>query len=406
MSGTLMESEAVFKARCFAMGLSDAEVGKLTANGIINMGKLAFVCGVQPGSQDDKEFVEIMKQVMSIDPVPIGTLASLRRLWFEANAMAISDVKSRYEQTAEMPVKKLPLPEREHRRRQQQAILTGVSIEGNLEPAHCLVDLAMAIKEEDVVRYICPTQCISREQEIKGLKKEVLIKADATGQLKSITKDNTPSADISTEYRLRLALQRRSLALDQMSLMSYQESEKYHTFLYDLLLRTVPPSHKAISVAQIMEADKHIWARLSEYCRTGVAVTSTGVYPMETALAKALQDPITVSLLQPLPVGSYNSNKSNEQESYRQAPFARSKGDRKGKGGGKGKKGSFKGGGKSGAASLPAGLQGSSVTKSGRRICFNYNLGQCSNKDCFKGLHVCCKCFSGDHNFQSCPNKN
>ena len=128
---------------------------------------------------------------------------------------------------------------------------------------------------------------------------------------------------------------------------------------------------------------------------------------METALAKALQDPITVSLLQPLPAGSYGSNRSNEQDSYRQAPFGRSgggKGDRKGKGGGKGKKGSFKGGGK--AASLPAGLQGSSVTKSGSRICFNFNLGQCTNKNCFKGLHVCCKCFASDHNFQTCPNKN
>ena len=287
MSGTMMESEPVFKARCKSMGITDNYVQQLIDNDIKTMGKLAFVCGVQPGQADDKEFVDVMKNVLALDPIPVGTLSALRRLWFEANTMAIQDVKSRYEKTEETLPRRLPLPEREHRRAFQQASLSGVLVEGNLEPAHVLVDLCMAIKEDDIIKYISPEQCISREQEIKGLKRESLIKTDGQGQLKAVTKDVVPQADVSSEYRLRLALQRRSLALDQMGLMSYQESEKYHNYLYDLLMRTVPVTHRNITVPQLLEADKHIWSRMAEYCRTGLAVDPAGSYPMESALQKA-----------------------------------------------------------------------------------------------------------------------
>jgi hypothetical protein len=328
MSGAMMESEAVFKSRCEAVGLSVATITALETAQLTTMAKLAFVVGVQPGSQDDKEFQEVMKQVLSVDPVPVGTLSSLRRLWFEANAMAINEVKSRYEKTEDSVPKKLPLPEREHRRVHQQTALAGLKIEGNLEPAHSLVDMAMNIKEEDIIRYICPTTCISREQEVKGLKKETLIKADAQGQLRSITKDNSPSADISSEYRLRLALQRRSLALDQMNLIPYQKMEDYHNYLYDLLLRSVPSTHRNITVTQLLEADKHVWSRMAEYCRSGLKVTASGTYPMESALDRAMLDPITTSLLQPLPAGgSYQSLKEHNTD-YRQAPWQDS---RKGK---------------------------------------------------------------------------
>ena len=323
--------------------------------------------------------------------------------------MAINDVKSRYEKTEDSAPKKLPLPEREHRRAHQQTVLAGIKIEGNLEPSHSLVDAAMNIREEDIIKYICPTICISREQEVKGLKKETLIKADSQGQLRSITQDSAPGADISSEYRLRLALQRRSLALDQMELVPYQKMEDYHNYMYDLLLRPVPSTHKNITVGQLLEADKHIWARVAEYCREGLKVTAAGVYPMESALSRAMLDPITTSLLQPLPSGSSYHAVKEYQGEVRQAPWQDS---RKGKAGGKGGKGGKgKKGGKTQSSyqrtiGLPEGLQGSSVTKGGQRICFGFNLGTCNANNCSKGQHVCCKCFQKGHSFQNCPGKN
>ena len=35
------------------------------------------------------------------------------------------------------------------------------------------------------------------------------------------------------------------------------------------------------------------------------------------------------------------------------------------------------------------------MTKTGKRICFGYNLGTCAEKGtgCNRGLHICTKCF-------------
>ena len=400
-----MESKAVFEARCKSVGLKEPTIKALKDADIDTMAKLAFICGTQPGSADDKEFVICMKDTLKVDPIPVGTLSALRRLWFESSAMAINEVKSRYEKTDETVPKKMPLPEREHRRQVQQGMYPGIKIEGNLEPSHSLIDFVMSMKDEEVVRYVDPQSCVSREQEVKGSKKETIIRADTSGQLRSVTKDQLPSADISTEYRLRLALQRRSLALDQLNLLPYHESEAYHSYIYDLLMRSVPSSYRPITVSQIMEADKHVWARMSEYCRDGLVVDVAGTYPMERALKKALLDPITVSLLQPLPAHSHSSH--SESSGHRQAPYLQSQSGKGSKGGPKGwRSGKGHGKGQKGKARLPEGLEGSSVTSKGKRICFGFNLGSCKDRNCMKGLHVCCKCGSNGHSFQQCPDKN
>ena len=131
--------------------------------------------------------------------------------------------------------------------------------------------------------------------------------------------------------------------MDQMSLLTYVKSEQYHNTLFDLMMRAVPSSHKPIGVGQILEADKHIWSRVAEYCRNGVQVDAAGVYPIEVALDRAQLDPITVSLLQPLPAGSsYSSTKApfHEERSTPYHDYAKGSDFGKGKKGrGKGKKG-------------------------------------------------------------------
>ena len=250
---------------------------------------------------------------------------------------------------------------------------------------------------------------------MKGLKKESFIHADASGHLKSVVKDHLPKADISSEYRLRVALQRRSLALDQMGLASYVEFEKYHNYVFDLMTQVVPASHHQVSVSQLLDADKHIWARISEYCRDGVKPDSSGELPMEKALKRAMVDPITLSILSPLPKPAGHGKGFVDASYERPTPYTRPKGEgKKGGKGGKGGKGSYKGGksksGKKGAGLLPLALQGGSTRNNkGEPICFNFNLGGCSyardGATCNKGLHCCAKCFATDHSFQNCPKK-
>ncbi len=152
MSSTMMESEAVFKARAKAVGLPDDVLSKLETNGVNSMGHLAFVSGAVPGTHDDAAFVTVMKELLALDPIPLNVLAPLRRLFFEAVTMAVSEIKTKYERSDEGVTKKLPLPERETRRQDQQRRLIGLILEGNLEPAFSLVDAAHSIREEETVR--------------------------------------------------------------------------------------------------------------------------------------------------------------------------------------------------------------------------------------------------------------
>jgi hypothetical protein len=113
--------------------------------------------------------------------------------------------------------------------------------------------------------------------------------------------------------------------------MDYLFSEKYHTYLFNLLTQSVPDSHHMVTVQQLLSADKHIWAKMAELCREGVTASS-GDKPMEEALSKALADPITVSILAPLPKGT-SKERSFDRSDFRQAPYKPNGG--KGRGDGK-----------------------------------------------------------------------
>ena len=66
------------------------------------------------------------------------------------------------------------------------------------------------------------------------------------------------TADLSGEFRVRVALQRRSLALDLCKMATYSYIESYHDRLFRLMLSEVPDSHANISMAQILSADKAV----------------------------------------------------------------------------------------------------------------------------------------------------
>ena len=423
MAATL-DSENVFRARISALGLDEALSLALVNAGVNSMSKLAFICGIQPGAADDQPFVTAIYEILQRDSTqnPIATLqiAILRRLWFESHTCVMSEVKSRLEQTEDSLPKKLPLAEREARRRTQVAKLSGVDLSGHLEPAHSLVDFVWSLRESETLKYVDPSKCGSRENEIKGQKKETFLRMDSAGKLITVQRAEITQADTSTEYRLRIALQRRSLALDQVDILPYEISEKYHEELFALTMRPVPPTHSPISTSQILEADRTAWARCAQICREGLSPVA-GRYPLAEALASVRSDPVVVSILQPLvkPMISnnthtrptpYDNNRSNQLgKGMGDSGF---KGDSGTKGGKRGRgKGSFrsgKGGKPSGKGDwLPNGLKGRSKTRSGERICYNFNLQSCqtNGNKCDKGVHVCCFCNEA-HPYLQCPKRN
>ena len=421
MSATL-DSENVFKARMEAIGVDATLSAELIAAGLNTMSKLSFICGIQPGVSDDKPFIQSIYDILSKDPaahpIPALQLSFIRRLWFESHTTVMSEVKHRLEQTEESLPKKLPLVEREARRKAQVAKLVGVDLTGHLEPAHSVIDFVWSLRESDALKYVDPGKCGSRESEIKGSAKETFIKTDSSGRLVSTSREQLTSADTSTEYRLRLALQRRSLALDQVDLLPYGVSERYRDQLFALTMRPVPATHSAISISQVLEADRTVWARCAQICREGLS-PKAGIYPLENALLEARSDPVVISILQPMvrPLQT-NWNRSapygeQSQSSNWKPDYRGGKGDSSGKGkkGGKGRgvkgrggEGSFKAGN---ANWLPQGLKGKQLTKSGEKICYSYNLGTCqtTGSKCDRGNHVCTFCNEG-HPYIQCPKKN
>ena len=415
MTSGMLDSKPVFVARIKSAGLSTEAQERLLNGGIDTLAKLAFLATVSPSSGDDTNLIRELSEVMGYtedNPIDVLTKSIMRRIWFESHATAIAEVKNKVERSDDSAPRRLPLPEREDRRQKQQTKLTGVKIEGVHEPSHSLMDMVHTIREEEQVRYIAPEHCTHREAELGGTKKETFLQSDSSGRVRTINRDVAIEADVSTVYKLRLCFQRRSLALDQMDLMSYQFSEDYHEHLFDLMQQQVPPGYAAISVNQVLNADKMIWTYLASHCRTGVSRRPDGSLPMETFLTSALNSPIITSALQPLPkaAGQKGDNgKGNRKgaDNYPRNtaypyPPKGTKGGKSSKGGGKGKH-------KRGQQ--PDALAGCRTsTSKGARICYSFNLQGCNkttkNGGCEKGQHVCCGCESTEHGYNNCPRKS
>ena len=410
MTSGMIDSKPVFLARLHSASLPQEAIDRLINGGLDTLAKLAFLAPVSPTSGEDTMLMRTLSDVMlysADNAMPVLVASILRRIWFEAHATAISEVKNRMERGDENHPRKLPLPEREDRRLKQQTKITGFLIQGIHEPSNSLVDLFHTLKEDEQLKYVPPEVCTHREAELQGVKKEIYMQADSGGRLKQINREIQPEADVSNSYKLRLAFQRRSLAMDQMELAEFSKMEQYHEFLFDLLMQTPPPGYTSFSVPQLISVDKMVWNYMSTHCRTGISRQQSGLYPIHLALDEALRSPLITAALQPLPKAVYGSDRKSDfiTKNGERSPYA---GKGKDKGKGKGKSGS-KGKSKGTLDLMPRALTGGHSKKDGSRICFSYNTGNCQQakpgQSCPKGLHICCMCDASDHHFGNCPQK-
>ena len=419
MSG-MLDSEPVFQSRLRDLNIADRHFAALKANGVDPLGRFAYICTLQPGlAADDTPFVTALVKALSLPlntELQQGELSAFRRLWVESYTVSIAEIRGRVERTEDSVPKKLPQPERVSRRAEQQRRLPGIKIVGLLEPANCLVDFCQAMREENVLQFVDPTKCVSRDQELHGTKREKFLKADpATGMVKEVNRETELWADLSSEYRVRNSLLRRSLAMDQVDLLPFHDQEAYHDYIFNLIASEPLSTHNPISMEQGLRADRLIWHKMAELTRDGITPTirqgegnPIKEYPMVQALKLAMIDPIVSAALQPLP-------KSSSSNQTRQSPYdwngqnqkgAKSAKVSKGKGKGKGAKGQSKS-----SSSAPSELSGlRQTTSKGLRYCYNSNLpagctyakfgGQCKS-----GFHGCMGCGQADHGYQSCPKK-
>jgi hypothetical protein len=69
-------------------------------------------------------------------------------MFFEAHALVMADLKTQVEKTDDQMPRKVPAPERNARYEAQQRRLNGVSLSGELEPSHSLIDSVLQQAED------------------------------------------------------------------------------------------------------------------------------------------------------------------------------------------------------------------------------------------------------------------
>jgi len=239
---SLVDSVAEFKSRAQQL-LGEDDAQKLLTNDIKSFGELAYSVADQPDRISDARFDEIVKKVFPAD-VSLGTKAAVRRLAFESLTFSIQDLKMRMEGDS-VASKTLPLHEREERRAKQVARLRGVVIEGDHDPANSLVDKAALMLQDGMVRYIPPSQCVSRDAEIASVRRDKEFFSLESGEITLKKKEHSVHVEIGNELSLTQAFVRRGLALDRVGLLDFTIHERLVRQYFSVLNRPAPPAKGA-----------------------------------------------------------------------------------------------------------------------------------------------------------------
>ena len=104
---SVVDSEAVFAARCSKVGLSDAAVTALRSKGWGTYANFAFSTAVIPGQGDDSIFVrDVIVAILGREDH--ASAAALRRLHFESYTLTAAELKRQTEATESDVPRKLP----------------------------------------------------------------------------------------------------------------------------------------------------------------------------------------------------------------------------------------------------------------------------------------------------------
>jgi hypothetical protein len=419
MSGATLDSKAVFQGRAREFGCNPDELRVLAANNWDTFASFAFSVNYVPGQQADGDFRRMCALVCEIDPAPIDRVPILRRLFFEAFTMAASDMKSRFDGSQSDTPKRLAAPERAVRYNEQAARLAGLSLTGELDISHQLLDVVMGMHDTDVLTYLDLSACTKRGQELLGIKVNEVLRTCHDGTLKLGVKEAELTAHIATDLHLKYALQRRALAFDQARLFTFARLEEWSEVLLAAYLREAIPDYSKINLSQIIRADQELFRRIQECTRSGIRMLPNGSLPCDAALATAKLDVSVLFLLLPLARAKSSSpalpdksisaaaraptlpDPNSKRQKKLAAKAAASASSKPAKGAGKGKQST-----KTAGSTLPPGLAGMAVKDNqGNRLCYAFNLAGCSSpgiangSSCSRGRHVCCMpgCFSDQH---------
>ena len=395
---SFMDSTSVFEQRLKACDVPSEAIKALQDVGVTSLSKLAFCTSYAPSMPDDAPLVKFFKE--TIDPeghgINAGTMSALRRAFFEAHTFMLNDLRTKIDKKDDEAPRKVPQAERNSRLQAQRKRLTGIEVSGPLEPSDSLVDVVSQQREDELLRYIELEQCTCRDSEVRASKNS-----------------KTNKADLTSDFGVRQAMQRRALAYDQLEIFTFQLLEGWHTYLFNLMAREAVAidgvRYNKVSMSQILEADRQVFVLTSDRCRRGLQIDSAGRYPAQDAFELARMDPLVTSLLQPLPFRAQSKDeprhKNPRVDTKGKATHGEVGGGRASGKGGRGRGGKQSSGSRGVAPKELIGLN--LRTKKGEPLCFAYNINGCTNAEpgqrCSKGFHICARCLE-NHSKLGCTN--
>lgn len=400
-----LDSKAAFQQRAAQIELSTQDIDALELAGIDTYAKYAFCSTYQPGAADEAPLMQFLETVLGQRP-DAEQSAKYRRLFFEAHALCLQDLKGKLERTEHTEAKILPLAEKVERIQLIKQKLSGLLITPALEPSHQLIDKAVQQYEENSLRYLELTSCTSREQEILAEKASPSLTFDSSGNIKVTKKQELAQCSLNGDLKLKSAMQRRALAYDMAGVASFLVQEKWANTLFERMQQEPPPGFKYVSHDQLLRADKALWLKVAEETRAQVQGDGTRK-PVDDAMEKWSVHPEIQYHIMPLPSGSQASsgNKLNATPGPAQPAKPVSKdADPKNQPG----KGKAKGKGK-GKIIVPENCE-IKFGEGNKPICMKYNVGICRGnvkpgKRCQYGYHVCWrKSCHKVHSAVECPN--
>eukprot|EP00435_Cladocopium_sp_Y103_P052816 s1638_g16.t1 len=389
---TSLDSEAAFADRAERIGIEKWIIDKFKAKKFGTYGKLAFAFPYTPQTADDGPLRTFVTGLIEEEP-SADQLSALRRLFFEAHTMALSDVRQRSEANPEpgQATRRLPTAERVARQRAQELRLGGLVFNPNTIPSNHLVDLFVDMVENGVLTYVKAEHCCSRAQEVEAVKRDPTVSTDSSGLLKIGTKQSDPSCEANSELKLRAAWQRRNLAMDLAGLASFDVVESWVQFLFQQLLKEQPRGFTKISLQQILDCDKHLFVMASHETMGKLASAPGEDKPLDDVIDRLKDSTEVLQYLMPLPATKHHE--APAQPANR--PSKTQKTDKGTKGGGKGNQ---TGGQAPAKTQLPDGCV--SHDSENKPLCFAFQHGRCkfkgpAGKRCARGYHKCYKsgCF-------------
>eukprot|EP00435_Cladocopium_sp_Y103_P046409 s1435_g13.t1 len=205
-----------------------------------------FSCGRQTGA-----FHEKLSKPPEFD-TPLCSLC-FNRIHFESTTLVISTIREKV--TSEGAEKgdvarKIPLAEKKQRREEQMTRLSGISMTGELDPSHSLLDLANQIHESGSIVWLAPSKCSKRDDEIqlslKDTKSSVQIE---NSQLRVGPSVEVVEAEWNSELKYQWCMMRRGLALDQCRVLSWSVHQHWINYMLNLLSRPVNPGFQQMDIS-------------------------------------------------------------------------------------------------------------------------------------------------------------